>query len=364
MGSHPTADAGLVPLERMIGSLLLVGGALFVVRPWNGTLSLHTVSAVLGCLLVVAAGVVIRNCTWTFEQFEHAHLSAGLAAMFALFAAVPLLAQLGNAFAVIVCAGAAAVVLVASAGVRKATIDAVAVRVDARTHEAGEIIDVPLTTHGRLSVVPHAFALFFAWLASCVVMHGTPTARTICASIVYLATLAVWTRSIARSATDVGAWQREMRERGQTFVPTPARRSLEEALSFARRRIVAFELATAAAVVAAGTVAALQPPTSAVDSLPVGMATIFATITILDLGRPFLRSVRSTLTGANTLVVGDPGSDDLADTGVYAVETVRYLAKRMAFVGVAIGVVGKVMTALHAWPKIQSGFEWVTNLLG
>ena len=122
-----TADAGQAGVERLVSAALLAVGAVLVVRPGHGGWGVHVFGQLLSLVILIAMGALLRGLVWPCESMVHLHLTAGMAAAFAGFAALPYLAQLTNGADVAIVAGLTAVIALASYPLRSARLPVVAI---------------------------------------------------------------------------------------------------------------------------------------------------------------------------------------------------------------------------------------------
>jgi preprotein translocase subunit SecA len=296
-------DAGVAPIERHTSILVLAVGSFLLARPWSQGLSFGLASSLVGAAAVVVAGVIARNGLYRFEQMTHYHLLELLAAGLAAFSALPFLVQVGETDGVLLLAGASALALVASRPWRRARIQVLALGPDDVTSEP-DSLTVTRSVIGRLSVVPHVFALAFAWFLSCGVNDLSVGQRSLLAAVVYMGMLAFWARLLARSVTDPDDWRERMRGLEQGYEPVGEAETLTSALAAARRTIFLRELAIVAPVVALAGALGLAASPELAARLPLGVATVCVSVLIVDFGIAFLYGLRSPLPGTSEPLAG------------------------------------------------------------
>jgi preprotein translocase subunit SecA len=360
-GFPPTQDAGQVGLERMAAPVLLVVGAVLVVRPGRGGIDAGLLGALASVVILVVLGTLVRSLVWIFESMVHFHLTAGLAAGFAAFAAMPWLARLAGWSDVLLVAGVTAAATLGSLPLRRARLQAVAIHVDQNSPDSVETLEVPLTVRARLSIVQHATALLLAWVASCVVINGAPALRAVVAGVAYFVVLAAWARVLSRSATDPDAWREAMRARQRTYAGTPAHPTLETALLAAKRRLTALELGTAVLPVAVASVLAASMDASAVEAVPVGVAAVACSVFAVELGRAFVNGFRLPLAGTTT-----SASQEIDDTESFtssAQAAVRLLVRRLGYLAAIVGALRGISDVLGIWSVVESIAHWIGRTL-
>jgi preprotein translocase subunit SecA len=358
IGLPVTVDAGILNAERTGSLVLLFGGAVIVVAAGDTGGPIPLLGSVALWALVFGAGLVVRQACWLFEQMTHCHLTAGLAATAAGVGALPFLVELADSGRPLIIAGATAATLAITLPLRRARINAVALRIDPTAAERREAIDVPLTVRARLSVVPHAFALLSAWVLSCVVIDAGPLTRSLVAAVAYVAVLVAWALPLARSATRFDEWHGQMRRYNQAYHATERRPTLETALVWARRRVLLLELGTAVPLVALATVLARDMPAGALSELPVGVAAVFVAVAVLELGRACVRSVRSPLPA-----VIESTTDDVDSLGQYAQDAMRAVSKKLGvFVAVFLAL-SKAADLIGVWDLVSDLANFVKDLV-
>lgn len=329
-GAPTTGDAGLVPGERWGFSVLLLVSVLALVQPWARDLGWGLANAVLICLALISAGFVVRNSLYRFEQLSHYHLIPLLAACFAAFAALPQLASTEGTSGVWLAAGAVGFLLLASLPVRRGRIGVLAIASDERQGEP-ESIEASLPVTGRLSVVPHALALAFAWAVSCVLLQAGVEVSLIAAALAYLLVLLAWARSLAESVTDPEVWQERMRGREQAYDGSSPGSNLTDALVRVRRRIFFAEASVAVLVVGCATALTSGTSIEVLHELPLGMAVVcVATITI-DLAIAFGRSLAVPLFGLVDVSAPDQNEEEEGSAAKIRALVERY-TRRMGVV--------------------------------
>jgi preprotein translocase subunit SecA len=359
LGVSLARNAGVGPGEHALSTLVVLAAALTLLRPWHGSLGFHTLWTVVGCSALVAAAALVRNLLWQSEQFTQAKFSAGLAAACAAFGAIPFLADRSGSDRVAGIVACAVVVLMASSPFRRAVIPSIAMRIDTRRGE-NEQLAVPLAIRAPLSVSAHLYALLVAWLVSCVIVGGSAIAMSVAAAVSYLAVLAFAARTIAAGAADPERWYKRMRRNDQAFSADDRGDTLETALAASRKRVVALELAAVTPIVAFTAVVATRMPAGVLREIPVGQATIFATVAALDLGRLFVQSLASTMRG----VAAAPPSFETPEEGIFAEglqESVRHIWRRLAWVAVALVVISKLSDLLGIITFLEAAWSWITG---
>jgi hypothetical protein len=361
VGPSVEQQAGATPAEHLASFALILAGALLVVQPWNADAIWLFAAGVLGWIALAAVAALARNVVYLLEQVAHLRLTALLGAAFAGGAALPLLVRLGGNAPVALAAAGMAALLVFGMPLRKVRIEAVALQAGSDDTGGLHTLRVPLRVQGRLSVAPHAFGLLFAWAASCLLLaKAGAVVQALAASAAYLTVLAFWARTLARSGTDVDAWQRQMRGAGQAYEPTQSAPTLADALDKARTRILTRELATAVLLVAAGTLLALSAPASSLDTVPVGVATVFVVAATVDLARGFARSLRAPLAG-----VVEPSSvryDEVVGADAYAAGALNHLRRRMGIAAAAVVLAG-IADILSILQLLLDAAQWFADLV-
>lgn len=362
IGASTSSNAGSNLLERNVAMTLLALGIAVVAAPWNASTGWEALAELGLCVLLLVVSLTLLSTDYWYEQMTNYQLTAGLAAAFAALSALPFLAGLGGSVRIWTLAACTAALLAASTPWRKVRIRALALRIDGGGGGSGETLDVPLVVQARLSVAQHAFALVFAWAASCVAIDADASVRSLVAGLAYLAVLTFWAQSLARSATGADDWQERMRQQGRAFDAMSTDGTLEEALASARRQLLLHEAAIAVVVVALGTFAALGIPGHVLAQLPVGMAAVFAAVAVLDLGQSFLRGLRSPLAD-----IAEPAAEatfaEAQGVGAIAGETIRAIAKKMAVAIAVFVALSYIADAISVVKLIEEFVEWLGGLL-
>lgn len=355
LGLATTSDAGVARVERQTSTLLLLLGSIVLTRPWGGGLGLGVLGSLAIAVLLALAGFSVRNGVYRFEQMTHYHLLPLLGAAFAACSAVPLLVEASGSSSVLALAVFSALLLLASRPLRRGRIRALALLIGDAKNEQPDSMEVSLPVEGRLSVVPHAFALAFAWVTSCVALDVDAVTRSVVAGVTYFLVLGVWAVLLARSVTEVESWRERMRKMQQVYEPSGSATTLEDALAAARRRILAGEMTTVAPIVALATLVSVGAPADLLSRLPLGVATVCAAVIAVDFGMVFVRGLRAPLPGT-TQSSSDSFGDELDGTAIKIRGLVAHYSKRMGGAVIAFLVLKELL-------EVASLGEFIVHLL-
>ncbi|HET7509054.1 MAG TPA: DEAD/DEAH box helicase [Solirubrobacterales bacterium] len=361
LGLSLAKDAGVVPIERQTAIFVLVVSSFVLVRPWGQGLSLGLVSSIAGAIAVAAAGAIACNNLYRFEQMTHYHVLELMAAGLAAFSALPFLVRVGETKDVLLLAGACALVLAGTRPWRHARIRVLALGIE-DTPSGPDSLEVALPVTGRLSVVPHAFALAFAWALSCGINDLSVAQRSVAAAGVYLAMLGFWAHQQSRSVTDPEDWRERMRGREQSYEPIGKAETLADALADARRRIFTREMIVVAPLVVLAGMLGLAAPSDLAARLPLGVATLCVSALIVDFGIAFLQGLRSPLPGTS-----EPLSGGLVDEAEGAAAKVRGLVahytKRLGFALLILVAVKELLELASLGEFVAHLFQSLADLL-
>jgi preprotein translocase subunit SecA len=363
IGGRTAMAAGLEPWERSVSLVALVVLSLIAVQPWRVALGAQLLAVLTLWVGVLLLGLIARNGLYRFEQISPYRVIAALLAGLSLFAAIPYLASLAGPARVWSSAALCAALLGLSVPLRGDRIRTRALNVASRAEEEREGIAVSMRVEGRLSLIPHAFALTFAWVLSCVFIEGDhPGLRLLLGDAAYLGTLALWAYRRAVTLTDSLKWRASLRELDRAYEAEATGKTLEQALARSRRRIFVSEVAVAALALGSVSAIGIGVDERLLALIPLPTAIVFAVVVALELALVSMRSlVGQTFTPAE-------GAGDLSveEFSVFASDVgaaLRRYARRFGALMVVLLALREVSDLLSVWELIGEVLDWLRGLL-
>jgi preprotein translocase subunit SecA len=362
-GGRTASAAGLAQWERTVSLAALAILSLLATQPWRAGSAIELSGALLLWVGVFVLGLIARNGFYQFEQVSSYRLVAALFAGFSLVATIPFLASLGGSARVWSTVALCIALFWLTIPLRGDRLRTRALNVSSRAEEEREGIAVSMRVEGRLSLLPHAFALAFSWVLSCIFIEGDhPLPRLLLGGIAYLAVLMLWAHRRAITLTDPIKWRSSLRELDRAYEAKRPGTTLEKALTRSRQRIFISEIVVASLALTSATALGFGLDDHILAQIPLPSAIVFTSIVALDLA---LVSIRS-LVGQAFSPTQDTADLSVEEFSVFAADVsaaLRRYARRFGTLMVVLLALREVSDLLSVGELVGELVGWLEQLL-